>query len=171
MGTFGGSHAGRRVLAYVGLGSNLDEPVAQIRRAFGELDRIPRSRCIRTSSLYISPPLGPIEQPDYVNAVALVETGLAVATLLQRLHGIEEFHGRRRNGTRWGPRPLDLDILLYGDCRMDTPRLILPHPGLHKRSFVLYPMSEVAPPGLRIPGHGSLRELIKGCGEQNITRL
>jgi 2-amino-4-hydroxy-6-hydroxymethyldihydropteridine diphosphokinase len=165
------SGPGLRVIVYLGVGSNLDEPVEQVRSALRELDQVPGTRCLRASSLYLSPPLGPVEQPDFINAVAVVETGLPVETLLDRLQAIEDAHGRRRNGTRWGPRPLDLDILMYGDWCMDTERLVLPHPGLHKRSFVLYPLLEVATPDLRIPGRGSLRELVKGCREDNIRRL
>jgi 2-amino-4-hydroxy-6-hydroxymethyldihydropteridine diphosphokinase len=165
------SGPGRRVIAYVGVGSNLDKPAEQVRSAFRELDGIRGTRCVRTSSLYLSSPLGPVEQPDFINAVAVVVTGLLVETLLEKLQAIEDAHGRRRNGTRWGPRPLDLDILLYGDWRMDTARLVVPHPGLQKRSFVLYPLLEVATPDLRIPGCGSLRELVKGCREDNIRRL
>ncbi len=160
-----------RVVAYLGLGSNLDGPVEQIRGAFGELGAIPKTRCVRTSSLYVSSPFGPVEQPDFINAVAVLETELTGESLLDNLQAIEVAHGRRRNGIRWGPRPLDLDILLYGDRRMHTGRLVVPHPGLHKRSFVLYPLLEVATPNLSIPGRGSLGELVKGCPKQDIRLL
>ena len=161
----------RRVSAYVGVGSNLDEPAEQVRSALRELDQIPYSRCARTSSLYVSSPLGPLEQPDFINAVAFVETGLPVETLLEQLQAVEGAHGRRRDGTRWGPRTLALDLLLYGDRRSNSPRLVLPHPGLHKRNFVLYPLLEIAAPELPIPGRGSLGELIKDCPRDGIRRL
>ena len=161
----------RRTIAYLGVGSNLDEPAAQVRRAFGELDQIRDSRCVSTSSLYLSVPLGPVEQPDFVNAVAVMETGLSVEKLLESLQALEESHGRRRNTTRWGPRTLDLDILLYGNRHMNTGRLILPHPELHKRNFVLYPLLEVTSPDLHIPGRGRLGELIRDCRADGIKRL
>lgn len=162
---------GRRVIAYLGVGSNLDGPVEQVQSALEELDRLPESRCMRASGLYLSPPLGPVAQPDFVNAVAVVETGLTAEALLDSLQAIEEAHGRRRECIRWGPRPLDLDILLYGDWRVDTKRLVLPHPGLHKRSFVLYPLLEIATPDLRVPGCGRLLELVNGCETNNLRRL
>lgn len=151
--------------AYVGLGSNLADPVAQVRRALDELDRIPGVRITARSPLYRSPPLGPSDQPDYINAVAALDTGLAPLELLAALRDIEARHGRRRDGVRWGPRSLDLDILLYGDVVMSTPELTLPHPGLPERAFVLYPLFDVAPQ-LAVPGKGTvseLRELISGA--------
>ena len=160
-----------REIAYVGVGSNMDEPADQVRRALRELDEIPESRCARASSLYVSAPLGPVEQPDFVNAVAVVETGLFAESLLEHLQAVEGAHGRRRNGTKWGPRTLDLDILLYGNLRSNSPGLVLPHPGLHKRNFVLYPLLEIAAPDLHIPGRGSLGELVRDCPKEDIRRL
>lgn len=158
------------VTAYVGLGANLQDPAAQVRRALDELGSISQSRVLSRSPLYKSPPLGPAGQPDYVNAVAALETSLAPRALLEELRAIEVRHGRRRDGTRWGPRTLDLDILLYGDQVMDTPELTLPHPGLHERAFVLYPLFDVAPE-LEIPGRGSVRALRERLGAARIERL
>lgn len=146
------------VTAYLGLGANLQDPAAQVRRALDELASIPHSRLLARSPLYMSPPLGPIDQPDYVNAVAALETTLEPLVLLKELRVIELRHGRQRDGARWGPRTLDLDVLLYGDLLLDTPELTLPHPGLHERGFVLYPLYDVAPE-LEVPGRGSVREL------------
>lgn len=146
------------VTAYVGLGANLDDPVEQVRRACGELSTLASTEVLALSPLYRSAPLGPQDQPDYINAVAALQTGLSAPELLAALRAIEIRHGRRCDGSRWGPRTLDLDILLYGALRRDTPELTLPHPGLHERAFVLYPLYDVAPE-LQIPGHGGVREL------------
>ncbi|HEY1772838.1 MAG TPA: 2-amino-4-hydroxy-6-hydroxymethyldihydropteridine diphosphokinase [Gammaproteobacteria bacterium] len=156
--------------AYVGLGSNLADPVAQVRRALDELARIPDAQLTARSPLYKSPPLGPQDQPDYINAVAALDTSLAPLELLAALRGIERRHGRVRDGRRWGPRSLDLDMLLYGDLVMDTPELTLPHPGLPERAFVLYPLFDVAPQ-LAVPGRGAVRELRDRLGSTDIARL
>jgi 2-amino-4-hydroxy-6-hydroxymethyldihydropteridine diphosphokinase len=158
------------VTAYVGLGANLDDPAEQLRRAFEELTRLPGTRVAARSPLYRSPPMGPPEQPDYINAVAALETALAPLELLAALRVIEQRHGRRRDGTRWGPRTLDLDILLHGELLLDTPELMLPHPGLHERAFVLYPLMDIAPE-LVIPGRGTLRALRERHREARIERL
>ena len=158
------------VTAYVGLGANLQDPAAQVRRALDELASLPQSRVLARSSLYKSPPLGPSDQPDYVNAVAALATALEPLALLKELRAIEIRHGRQRDGTRWGPRTLDLDLLLYGDQVLDTPELRLPHPGLHERAFVLYPLYDVAPE-LEVPGRGSVRELRERLGSVRIQRL
>lgn len=134
-----------------------------MRRAFMELDRLPRTRLQVRSHLYKSRPLGPQDQPDYLNAVALLTTELEPLELLQALRLLEHDHGRRRHHeSRWGPRSLDLDILVYGDIRLDTAELTLPHPQMHKRSFVLYPLAELAP-DMVIPGHGHVRDLRGHC--------
>lgn len=147
------------VVASVGLGSNLDDPIAQIRRACAALANLPESRLLATSSLYRTPPMGPPDQPDYVNAAALLETRLAPLALLDALQAIEAAQGRVR-AERWGPRTLDLDLLLYGEARIETPRLTVPHPGLPERDFVLVPLREVAGDDLPVPGHGRLGDLI-----------
>jgi 2-amino-4-hydroxy-6-hydroxymethyldihydropteridine diphosphokinase len=153
------------VTAYVGLGANLDDPVKQVQRACVELKSISSTRVLACSPLYKSAPLGPQDQPDYINAVAALQTSLSPPELLAALRAIESQHGRQRDGSRWGPRTLDLDMLLYGDLQQAMPELTLPHPGLHERAFVLYPLYDVAPE-LEIPGRGSLRalrELVSGA--------
>lgn len=157
------------VFAYVGLGSNLDEPETQILRALDELERLSGTRLVARSALYRNPPMGPVPQPDFVNAVAALETGLGAIELLDALQGIEQAHGRVRN-ERWGPRTLDLDLLLYADNVIDEPRLRVPHPGLHERPFVLYPLAEIAP-GLTIPGHGPLAEWVAKCPCSGLVRI
>jgi len=158
------------VTAYLGLGANLDDPARQVRRAFDELAALPASRLVSRSPLYKSPPLGPPDQPDYINAVAALETTLPPLELLAALRAIEVRHGRTRDGSRWGPRSLDLDILLYGDLMLDSPELRLPHPGLHERAFVLYPLYDVAPE-LEVPGRGRVRELRARLAAPRIERL
>lgn len=146
-------------VAFVALGSNLDGPRGQVERALSELGAIPGTSLTAHSRLYRSPPMGPTEQPDFVNAVAALETSLAPRALLDALIGIERAHGRTRDGQRWGPRTLDLDLLLYGELVQDEAGLTLPHPGLTQRAFVLYPLAELAP-DLGIPGVGPLRALL-----------
>ncbi len=154
---------GAGVTAYIGLGSNLGKPTVQVRRAFTELSALPETRLAAHSHLYKSRPLGPQNQPDYINAVAALHTRLQPLVLLRALHAIECRHGRRRETElHWGPRTLDLDLLVYADETLHTPELTLPHPGVHQRSFVLYPLAEVAP-ALVIPGHGPVRLLRDRC--------
>lgn len=157
------------VRAYVGLGSNLNNPLAQIRSALAALDMIPATCCVAHSSLYRSKPLGSSDQPDYVNAVAALDTRLSAHDLLQELHALEAHHGRVRT-ERWGPRTLDLDLLLYGDQSYSSERLTVPHPGLPQRDFVLYPLHEIAPE-LDIPGAGSLRRLMEVCAPTGLQPL
>lgn len=161
---------GENVTAYVGLGANLDQPADHIHRAFDDIAVLPHVRLTARSPLYKSAPLGPPDQPDYINAAAALETRLKPPDLLAALRGIEVRHGRKRGDTRWGPRVLDLDLLLYGDLVLDTPELTLPHPGLHERAFVLYPLADIAP-ALVIPGRGALRELCAGLQGARIQRL
>ncbi len=158
------------VCAFVGLGSNLDDPREHVRRALMELDTIPASRCTARSSLYRSDPMGPPDQPDYINAAAALDTELTAPALLRELQHIESAHGRVRKGLRWGPRTLDLDLLLYGAEEIDLPELKVPHPGLHERPFVLYPLAEIAPQ-LIVPGRGALQQLLIGCETQGLSRL
>lgn len=162
--------AATQVRAFIGLGSNLDGPVAQVTHALGELDGLPATRCLQHSSLYRSKPLGPAGQPDYINAVALLETALDAENLFNELMSLENLHGRKRGGQRWGPRCLDLDILLYGSARIRTARLVIPHPGLPVREFVLYPLAEIEP-GLVIPGVGPLQQLLTRCARKGLERL
>lgn len=158
------------VRAYVGLGSNLDHPIDHVDRALGELERLPSTRCTARSALYRSDPMGPADQPEYINAVAALETGLSALALLAELQRIETAHGRVRDGTRWGPRTLDLDLLLYDGQIIDTPQLQVPHPGLHERPFVLYPLAEIEPQ-LVVPGQGSLQQLLARCQPKGLSRL
>ena len=155
---------------YIGIGSNLDHPLNHVKQAILELSQLADSEYLASSALYRSAPLGPAEQPDYFNAVSLLQTRLAPLDLLDHLQAIERVHGRVRDGQRWRPRPLDLDLLLYGEKIINDPRLQVPHPGLHVRSFVLYPLQDIDPT-LVIPGHGPLQELIKQCPHIELERL
>ena len=160
---------GAPVLAYIGLGANLANPEDQVRRAIAELDQLEESRLRRASPLYLTAPLGPVAQPDYVNAVAALETRLAPAALLAALQAIEDRHGRDRSGlVRWGPRTLDLDLLLYGQAVIDVPGLRVPHPELARRAFVLVPLADLAPLDLEIPGMGRLGELLAACPREGL---
>ena len=136
--------------AFVGIGSNLDDPVAHVTRALADLDRIPGSRVLKRSSLYRSAPVGFAAQPDFINAVAQLETTLSAEQLLDAMQEIESRHGRQRSFAN-APRPLDLDLLLFGDEALSTARLAVPHPRMHERAFVLLPLLEIAP-GARVPG-------------------
>ncbi|MEE8429575.1 MAG: 2-amino-4-hydroxy-6-hydroxymethyldihydropteridine diphosphokinase [Gammaproteobacteria bacterium] len=156
--------------AYIGLGSNLNNPRQQIRRAFAALDSLTGCQLEAYSSLYQSKPMGPAQQPDYINAAAALETLCQPLELLEQLQAIERGQGRLRSGERWGPRTLDLDLLLYDDLQMDTEVLVIPHPGLHRRAFVLYPLAEIAP-DLNVPALASLQRLIEGCPIGNLRKL
>lgn len=158
-------------VAYVGLGSNLDDPQAQVRLALAALDALPATRLVATSPLYATAPVGPQDQPDYVNAVAHLETRLTPADLLAALLGIEATQGRRRDGTRWGPRTLDLDLLLHGKTWLDLPGLHLPHPQIRHRAFVLIPLADLAPADLEISGQGVLSDLLRACPRDGVRRL
>ena len=158
------------VRAYVGLGSNLNDPQAQLSSALAALDAIPATCCVAYSSLYRSKPLGTVPQPDFLNAVAAVDTRLTPAELLRELHLIEELHGRVREAERWVPRTLDLDLLLYGDAQVQGEVLTVPHPGLPERNFVLYPLHEIAPQ-LHIPGAGSLQALVERCSSLGLQAM
>ncbi len=149
------------VTAYIGLGSNLADPVLQVRGACEALKQLPETVLLACSSLYLSPPMGPADQPDYINAAAALETTLSPHALLAQLQAIEQAQGRVR-GARWGARTLDLDLLVYGERVIADDRLNVPHPGLAERAFVLYPLQEIAP-NLQIPGLGSLDKLVANC--------
>ncbi len=155
-------------LAYVGLGANLGKPRRQLLAALEELGRIPQTRVTARSSLYRSAPIGYPDQPDYVNAVAKLETGLRPEELFARLQEIERGHGRKRS-FRNAPRSLDLDLLLYGGERIDTPALTVPHPRMHQRAFVLVPLLELDPSAV-IPGRGNATELLRSCATQAVER-
>ena len=140
------------VPAYVGIGSNMDDPAAQVRRALEAIEAIAETEIAKTSSLYSSAPFGPVEQPDFLNAVAQLRTRLSASDLLRQLQAIERAQGRVR-GERWGPRCIDLDLLTHDDTICDTEELMLPHPGIAERNFVLLPLLEIAPE-LAVPGLG-----------------
>ena len=156
--------------SYIGLGSNLDNPELQLDTALVALHDIPDTSLVRYSSFYRSMPLGPGHQPDFINAVALLDSGLAAGQLLRQLQSIENRQGRVRGGQRWGPRTLDLDMLLYGNQVIDEPGLTVPHPEIRHRNFVLMPLLELAP-DLEIPGLGRADELLDTVGGAGITRL
>lgn len=155
---------------YIGLGSNLAEPLAQLRDAFDALAQLPDSQLAATSALYASDPLGPADQPRYVNAVAALDTALTPLQLLDALQAIEQRQGRQRKAERWGPRTLDLDILLFGERLIDEPRLVVPHYHLHARAFVLYPLADVAP-NLTLPDGRTLQALLAACPFVGLERL
>lgn len=147
-------------IAFVGLGGNLGDAAATLRDALLELDALPLTRLLRASRLYQTPAWGLEAQPDFTNAVAMLETRLDPRALLDGLLGIERAHGRERaTGPRWGPRTLDLDLLLHGEARVDEPGLHVPHPQLHRRAFALLPLVEIAPDAV-IPGIGPARDVL-----------
>lgn len=154
---------------YIALGANLGNPAATVRAAFAALANLPESRVVRTSSLYRTAPVGITEQPEFVNAVAELATTLAPEALLEALLEVEQRFGRVR-AEKNGPRTLDLDVLLYDQRLVDLPRLTLPHPRLHLRAFVLYPLAEIAP-GLRLPGRGSVDAWLPAVANQGIVKL
>ena len=159
------------VIALVGLGGNLGDAAATLRHAFKELDTLPQTRLLRGSKLYRSRAWGRTDQPDFVNAVAMLQTGLDARELLDALLGIEHDAGReRRADERWGPRTLDLDLLLYGDAMIDEPGLHVPHPHLHERAFALLPLVEIAPDAT-IPGRGPAREALAVMGVDAIEAI
>ena len=151
--------------AYVGVGSNLGDALTEVRTALADLAIVPGIRLAAASRLYGNPPMGPPSQPDYVNAVAALDTTLAPHALLAALQAVEHAHGRVRGGERWGPRTLDLDLLLYADSVIDDAVLRVPHPGIAERAFVLVPLAEVAPASLDVPGRGSLAALLAACDD------
>jgi len=156
-------------LAYIALGANLADPVAQITAALAALQNLPQSRLLHASSLYRTVPVGIHGQPDFINAVAAVETALSPQALLAALFAVEAQFGRRRD-FHHAPRTLDLDLLLYDDAILDTPALTLPHPRMHLRAFVLAPLLEIAP-DCRIPGRGLAAAWLPAVSMQRIKRL
>lgn len=155
--------------AYIALGANIGDPAATVRAAFAALSGLPGTSLTAASSLYRTAPVGLANQPDFINAVARVETTLEPRALLQALLALEADFGRVRL-ERNGPRTLDLDLLLYGDQVMDTPDLILPHPRLHLRAFVLAPLAEIAP-DLAIAGRGTVAAWLPAVANQAIEKL
>jgi 2-amino-4-hydroxy-6-hydroxymethyldihydropteridine diphosphokinase len=157
------------VEAFVGLGANLDNPLHQVRQALSELDAIEHTRVLAASSLYRSVPVGYAEQPDFINAVARLQTRLLPRELLDALHVIENRHGRRRS-VRNAPRTLDLDLLSYGMLVVHEEGLTLPHPRMHERAFVLLPLAEIAPDAL-VPGHASISQLLAQVERSGVEKL
>ena len=157
------------VIATIGLGANLNDPAAQVEYALAELDRLPGTRLIARSSLYASAPVGYVDQPDFINAVAQVETSLAPRALLDALLDLEHRHGRERS-FRNAPRTLDLDLLLYGQAHFHEDALTLPHPRMTARAFVLLPLHEIAP-DIHIPGHGAAADWLAACADQSVSPL
>lgn len=162
----------KRATAVVGLGSNLAHPRQQLARAISELQRLPATRVVRVSPNYVSAPVDcSAPQPDYVNSVVQISTGLTPRALLRHLQRLESRHRRvrGRGAPRNQPRTLDLDLLLYGRRRISQPMLTVPHPRLHARAFVLRPLLDVAPHA-RIPGRGPARQFLPGVRDQRIAR-
>ena len=156
--------------AYVALGSNLDDPRAQVGRAFDALARLPDTRLVARSPSYRSAPLGPVSQPDFVNAVAGLLTQLAPRALLDALKSLEAALGREAPVVRWGPRRIDLDLLVHGAARVEEQGLCVPHPGLAERAFVLLPLADIAP-DLEVPGLGRVRSLAARVDSQGLERI
>ncbi len=157
------------VTAFVALGANLDDPQAQIRCALRTLAALPETRLVRESSLYRNPAVGCRGQPDFVNAVAMVETRLAPRELLEQLLAIERAHGRVRDFPN-APRTLDLDIVLYGELQLHEPGLTVPHPRMLERAFVLVPLAEIAPDAV-VPGRGRVADLVRAVDASGLVKL
>lgn len=157
------------ITAYIGLGSNLADPLTQLKSARAAIACLAQVKELAFSSFYHSPPMGPQDQPDYVNAVMAIATDIATLDLLRYLQKIEQEQGRVR-GRRWGERTLDLDLLLYGDQQINHPDLIVPHVGISKRAFVLYPLQEIAPT-LVLPTLGDIEKLLAHCPAAGLKKL
>ena len=156
--------------AYIGLGSNLQDPRSQLARAVAGLQALAATRLVRVSPLYRSRPFGPVPQPDFINAVAGLVTQLDSRTLLEGLQALERALGRPAEHERWGPRIIDLDLLVYGGERREEPGLTLPHGGIVERNFVLYPLCDLAP-DLDVPGLGRVAELKGRLASAGLERL
>ena len=159
--------ARNKTRAYIALGANLGDPPAQLQAALRSLRSAPALDVVAVSPFYRTPPLGPPGQPDYCNAVCVIDTVLEPEALLDLLQGIENAAGRKRDGERWGPRLLDLDLLHMEGRVSQTPRLTLPHPELQRRAFVLVPLAEIAP-DLLIPGLGKVRDLVAAVDRSGV---
>jgi 2-amino-4-hydroxy-6-hydroxymethyldihydropteridine diphosphokinase len=155
--------------AYVAIGSNLDTPAERVREAWERLGALPAVNSLQRSRLYRSAPMGPRDQPQFVNAAAGFLTQLGPRELLDALLGIEQSMGRQRS-TRWGPRVIDLDLLWMVDAAIDEPGLTVPHPGVSMRNFVLYPLADISP-ALNIPGLGIVQGLLRGVDGHGISVL
>jgi 2-amino-4-hydroxy-6-hydroxymethyldihydropteridine diphosphokinase len=156
------------MISYIGIGSNQEEPIEQTKKAIKALKSLPKTQLTNCSSLYCSAPMGPQDQPDYINAVAELDTQLSPLELLDALQQIELSQGRVRKENRWGPRTLDLDIILYGDQQINNSRLTVPHYGMKEREFVLYPLQEIAA-DLVLPNGTPLSQLTAACDKNGLT--
>ena len=157
------------VLAYIGIGSNLLNPLNQVITAFNEIGNMPKSKLIMKSSCYSSSPLGYKDQPDFINAVVLIETELSPHELLSELQKIEQLHKRERSFPN-APRTLDLDILLFGDIRLNSPKLTIPHPRMHERAFVIFPLQEIDI-NITIPLIGDIAKIAKKLDPKIAKRI
>ncbi|CAM3770916.1 2-amino-4-hydroxy-6-hydroxymethyldihydropteridine diphosphokinase [Rheinheimera salexigens] len=155
---------------FIGLGANLAQPIVQLQQALSAIQALPNTKLVDASAFYGSKPMGPQDQPDYVNAVVAIDTELAAEALLDHLQQIEQQQGRQRKANRWGPRTLDLDILLYGQQIISTERLTVPHYGLSQREFVLYPLAEIAPE-LILPDGTVLQHLLTQVPKNGLHEL
>jgi 2-amino-4-hydroxy-6-hydroxymethyldihydropteridine diphosphokinase len=156
--------------AYIGLGSNLSDPAQQVRQALHGLAGLPQTLCVAVSLLYGSRPMGPVTQPDFVNAVAGLVTQLPALELLRQLRKLEGEAGRPAVHEHWGPRVIDLDLLVFGREQRTSPELVLPHPGVVERNFVLYPLADIAP-DLEVPGCGRVRDLLPHVSADGVWAL
>jgi 2-amino-4-hydroxy-6-hydroxymethyldihydropteridine diphosphokinase len=165
-----GLQAARWLPAYVALGSNLADPAQQVMRAFDALGDLPGTRLVLRSSLYRSAPLGPVEQPDFVNAVAGLVTRLEAPELLHELKMLETRLGRAAPVVRWGPRLIDLDLLAHGNTRIASESITVPHPGIAERAFVVLPWAEISPT-YEVPGLGRVAVLARVLGANGLQRI
>lgn len=156
------------ITVFIAVGSNLSDPVGQAQNAIEALKSLPGSEFIQSSMLYSSTPMGPQDQPDYINAVVEIKTKLTPLELLDCTQAIELEQGRVRKEERWGPRTLDLDIILYGNEVIDSERLVVPHYGMKEREFVLYPLAEIAP-NLTLPCGSRLEDLLKVVNKNGLN--
>ncbi|MDV7025137.1 2-amino-4-hydroxy-6-hydroxymethyldihydropteridine diphosphokinase [Atlantibacter subterranea] len=154
---------------YLAIGSNLASPLEQVNAALAALAEIPESQLVAVSDFYRTPPLGPQDQPDYLNAAVALETALAPEALLDHTQRIELQQGRERKAHRWGPRTLDLDIMLFGEMQIDIPRLTVPHYDMKNRAFMLLPLAQIAP-DLRFPDGDKLSDLLANLDPSGISR-
>ena len=155
---------------YVGIGSNLADPLAQVSVALQELSVLQNTQLVKCSSLYASRPMGPQDQPPYVNSVVKLHTKLSPLALLDECQRIEQHHGRLRKDNRWGPRTLDLDILLYAQQTINLAKLVVPHYGMRQREFVLYPLFEISP-GLVLPCGTTVASLLDDCPLNGLAKI
>lgn len=155
------------MISYIGIGSNQATPIKQAQQAIAALKELPYTQLIKSSSLYSSTPMGPQDQPDYINAVVQLDTQLSALALLDELQKIELAQGRERKANRWGPRTLDLDIILYGNEEINNTRLTVPHYGMKTREFVLYPLLEIAE-NLLLPDGTALSQLTAKCAKNGL---